>query len=69
MPRINLIVERVGVLLRHLSWNIVKNDFNQETSIAHAFCNFIDCLVDISPAISKRTFLYLDMIPQSSIKV
>ena len=55
--------------MRHIVWNQVKLNHNIQTAIVHAFTNFIECLVDISPAISKCTFMYLDMIPQDSLKV
>lgn len=63
------LVEHIGVLIRHITWSKVKLNHNIQTAIVYAFSNFIECLVDISPAISKCTFMYLDMIPQDSLKV
>lgn len=62
-------VEKVTMIARLTTRDMIENNQQIMTSLAHAFCYLIGSLDDINSAVVQRTTLYLDTIKQKSVEV
>ena len=57
------------MIARLTSQDMIENNQQIMTSLAHAFCYLIGSLDDINSAVVQRTTLYLDTVKEASVHV